>query len=68
MARARTSRAKFIVVPRDACEVLDDRHATLEDAIEKARIACGEGDQAHYVLEMKAVATRAEPPVSVRKL
>lgn len=59
---------KFILVTRDAFEVLARRHATLDDAVEAATEACGESGQTIYVLELKAVAARADRPVKVRKL
>lgn len=59
---------KFIVVPRDAMELLTRRYAEIEDAQQAAEDGCAEEGQALYVLEMKLVAARAAPPVKVRKL
>lgn len=59
---------RFVVVPRDAYERLGDRHASYEEAVERAQERVGEEGQGFYVLESKAVATRETPPVKVRKL
>lgn len=59
---------KFIVVPRDAFEVLHQKHAALDDAVEAAEAFCSESGQTAYVLELKAVAARADRPVKVRRL
>lgn len=59
---------KFLVVPRDALEMLDRRYVDFAEAQQAAEDFCGEEGQAVYVLEMKAVAARANPPVKVRKL
>lgn len=59
---------KFLVVPRDALELLERRYADNDDAMTAAEELCSEGGQSVYVLEMKAVASRATPPVKVRKL
>ena len=59
---------KFLVVPRDAFELLSRRHASLEEATEAAMDACSEEGQTMYVVEMKAVAARADRPVKVTKL
>lgn len=59
---------KFIVIPRDALELLLKRFADFDEATEAATEACSEDGQTVYVLEMKAVAARADRPVKVRKL
>lgn len=59
---------KFVVVPRDALDVLMNRHSSLADATETASQGCAETGITCYVLEMKAVAARADRPVKVRKL
>lgn len=59
---------KFVVIPRDAFDMLDRREAELADAIERASTACTETGMAHYVVEIRAVAARADRPVKVTKL
>lgn len=59
---------KYIVVPRDALELLTRRYVDSDEAQQAAEDLCSEDGQAHYVLEMKVVAARATPPVKVRKL
>lgn len=59
---------KFVVIPRDAFEMLLRREATLQEATERATTDCAETGMAHYVVELKAVASRADRPVKVRKL
>lgn len=59
---------KYLVVPRDALELLDRREATLEEATERATNECNETGMAHYVVELRAVAARADRPVKVTKL
>ena len=59
---------KFVVVPRDAFECLEDRHAEYDDAVERAKERAGEEGKAFYVLQSQAVVTREAPPVKVRKL
>lgn len=59
---------KYLCVPRDAFELLPKRYADLDEATEAATDACTENGQTVYVLEMKAVAARADRPVKVRKL
>jgi hypothetical protein len=45
---------RYLVVPRDAMDVLDCRFADLDEAKEAASSACAETGQAHYVLDMRA--------------
>ena len=59
---------KFIVVPRDALELLQRRFADEGEAVEAASCSCAENGQSVYVLELKAVAARADRPVKVKKL
>ena len=59
---------KFLLIPRDAFEVLQRRYAELGEATEAASQSCGEDGQTVYVVEMKAVAARADRPVKVTKL
>ena len=59
---------KFIVVPRDALEMLSRRFATYEEATEVGSDACTEEGQTMYVVELKASIARETPPVKVRKL
>lgn len=59
---------KFIVVPRDAFEMLSRRFVTFEESTEAGSEAVSEEGMTMYVLEMKAVITREVPPVKVKKL
>ena len=59
---------KFIAIPRDAFELLTRRYADLSEATEAASSLCAEDGQTVYIVEMKAVAARADRPVKVRKL
>lgn len=59
---------KFVVIPRDALDLLERREATLREATDRAETDCAETGMAHYVVELKAVAARADRPVKVRKL
>lgn len=59
---------KFVVVPRDALDVLMNRYGAIAEAAEAAEQQCAETGMTAYVLEMKAVAARADRPVKVRKL
>jgi hypothetical protein len=59
---------KFIVVPRDALELMQRRYAELEEATEAASGFCAEDGQPVYVVELRAVASRADRPVKVTKL
>lgn len=59
---------KFVLIPRDALEMMARRFATMGDASEAARTSCAEDGQSVYVVEMKAVAVRADRPVTVKKL
>jgi hypothetical protein len=68
MAEVTVKEKKFIVIPRDAFDVLTRREATLQEATERASIDCAESGMQHYVVELKAVASRADRPVKVRKL
>ena len=59
---------KFILIPRDALELIPRRYGKLEEATEAASGACAEDGQTVYVVEMRAVAARADRPVKVEKL
>lgn len=59
---------KFLVVPADAYDCLPGRFATSEEATEAASERCAEEGQRMYVVELKAVAVRADRPVKVNKL
>lgn len=59
---------KFVLIPRDAMELLQRRFAELPEATEFASASCGEDGQSVYVVELRAVATRADRPVKVTKL
>ena len=58
----------FVVVPRDAFELLTNRHATLDEAIQSASDLCAESGMAVMVMELKATAARADRPVKVTKV
>jgi hypothetical protein len=68
MSDITVDRKKFVVIPRDAFEMLDRRDVTLQEATERAMSDCAESGMAHYVVELKAVAARADRPVKVTKL
>lgn len=59
---------KFVVIPRDAFDMLERRAVTLQEATDRALNDCAETGMAHYVVELKAVASRADRPVKVTKL
>ena len=59
---------KFVLIPRDALELLNRRFADSGEASEAAMQSCADDGQTVYVLEMKAVAARADRPVKVTKL
>jgi hypothetical protein len=59
---------KFVVIPRDAFDVLNSREASLERAIKLAEERCAETGMTVMVVELRAVASRADRPVTVRKL
>ena len=59
---------KFIVIPRDAFELMTRRFAEIGEATEAASQSCAEDGQTVYVVEMKAVVARADRPVTVTKL
>jgi hypothetical protein len=59
---------QFIVVPRDAMEMLSRRFATYDEAVAAGEEACPEEGQTMYVIELKASIARETPPVKVRKL
>lgn len=59
---------KFVLIPRDALEMMARRYAALSDATEAASASCAEDGQTVYVVEMRAVASRADRPVKVTKL
>lgn len=59
---------KFILLPRDALELLNRRYAELGEASDAASESCASDGQTVYVLEMRAVASRADRPVKVTKL
>lgn len=58
----------FVVVPRDALDLMTRRHAELGDAMDAASQSCAEDGQTVYVVELRAVAARADRPVKVTKL
>lgn len=59
---------KFVVIPKDAFDLLMRRFADINGAIKSAEDDCAEHGQTVYVVEVKAVASRADRPVKVRKL
>lgn len=59
---------KFVLIPRDAFELLSRRFVEIAEATEAASVSCAEDGQSVYVVEMRAVATRADRPVKVTKL
>lgn len=59
---------KYVVIPRDALELMVRRYAKFDEATEAASESCALDGQTVYVVEMKAVAARADRPVKVRKL
>lgn len=59
---------KFIVIPRDALDVLMNRFGTHAEATQAATDACAESGQTMFVVEMQTVAARADRPVRVTKL
>jgi hypothetical protein len=59
---------RFVLVPRDAAELLQRRYGELAEATEAASASCAEDGQAVYVVELRAVAARADRPVKVTKL
>jgi hypothetical protein len=59
---------RFVVIPRDALELMMRRYAELGEATEAASQSCAEDGQTVYVVELKAVAARADRPVKVTKL
>ena len=58
---------RFIVVPRDAFDLLCARFVDEDAAIAAATDRCGETGMTTYVIEIKAVAARADRPVTVKK-
>lgn len=61
-------RKKYVLIPRDAFELMEQRFVELNEATEAASTACAENGQAVYVVEMRAVVARADRPVKVTKL
>lgn len=59
---------KFVLIPRDAFELMSRRFVDFKEATEAASGSCAEDGQTVYVVEMRAVAARADRPVKVTKL
>lgn len=59
---------KFVVIPRDALELLTRRFDDLNEANDAAADSCAEDGSTVYVVELRSVATRADRPVKVTKL
>ena len=57
---------KFIVIPRDALDLLVDRHAYKGAAVDSASARCAESGMTMYVIEITSVVTRADRPVVVK--
>jgi hypothetical protein len=68
MSEVSVKTKKFVVIPRDAFDLLMRRDATLQEATERATTDCTETGMTHYVVELRAVAARADRPVKVTKL
>lgn len=65
---AKVSVKQFVVVPRDAFDLLTRRHGSFADAVSEAEANCAETGMATMVIELKAIASRADRPVKVTKL
>lgn len=59
---------RFIVIPRDAFELLSRRYGSLAEATASAESDCAETGMAMNIVELKAIAARADRPVKVTKL
>lgn len=59
---------KFLVIPNDALDCLAQRFASADEATERASDLCARDGQSHYICELKAVVSRADRPVKVKKL
>jgi hypothetical protein len=59
---------KFVAVPRDAFDCLARRHASFDEAVADGTDYCGETGMSVFVIELKAVVSRADKPVTVKKL
>lgn len=59
---------KFVVIPRDAFDLLMDRHAYKGGAVDSASTRCAESGMTMYVVEIESVVTRADRPVVVKDL
>lgn len=59
---------RFVLIPRDALEIMTRRYGALNEAGEAASAACAEDGQTMYVVELRVVAARADRPVKVTKL
>lgn len=59
---------RFILIPRDAFELLTRRFVDVGEATSAASDSCAESGQTVYVVETRAVAARADRPVKVTKL
>ena len=58
---------KFIVVPRDAFELLAARFVDADSAISAASDRCAETGMQMYVVELKAAVSRADRPIKVQR-
>ena len=59
---------KYVLMPRDALELMTRRYVDLAEAIEAASTDCAENGQTVHVVEIRAIAARADRPVKVTKL
>lgn len=59
---------KFVVIPRDALDLLIDRHADKGSAVDSASARCAESGMTMYAVEITSVITRADRPVVVKDL
>ena len=59
---------KFVLIPRDAFELMTRRYESLAAANDAASQSCGEDGMTVYVVQLCAVASRADRPVKITKL
>ena len=57
---------RFIVIPGDALNIMTVRFTSQDEAVQAASDMCAETGMAHTVVEMKATASRADRPVTVK--
>lgn len=59
---------KFTVIPKDAYNILERRHATLEDAIAAASESVTDSGMPMFIVKLEAVVEQVTPPLKVRKI